>query len=136
MQYLSVLLIVFPTSHQLTTPGPRYEIVRAELKKLGYDVSAGLFNTFEFGPPQTRNRAWIIAGRNMNVDAAMLEAASFKMQPLPLSDFIFDNTKAARVLAAESGNESTREKKRKRDPSAKWHSKFEESCKKLGKAHD
>lgn len=41
--------------------GKTYKVIKQKLQELGYDVSSGIFNSSDFGLPQTRNRVIIFA---------------------------------------------------------------------------
>ena len=79
-----------------------------------------------------RHRAWVIAGKSGAFTArnAIAEAAQAKIQPLPLASFIMDNDAANAALEAYPPQKDRCDN----DKGAKWHEKFSDSCKKLGKA--
>ena len=63
--------------------------MRKKLVSLGYSVNAALFNTADFGPPQSRNRAWVIAGlKSYDTEMAILDAARFRCSSFPLMEII------------------------------------------------
>ena len=103
--------------------------MRKALEDSGYNVAAGLFNTMDFGPAQSRNRAWVIAGKApFNAWDAIAEAASYKVQPLPLLMFITDQEVALEQCA------KYRATKQKAERGVKWKDAFKEICTRLGKA--
>lgn len=107
--------------------------MRKALKDAGYNAAAGVFNTLDFGPAQSRNRAWIIAGKvPFMAQDAVAEAASYKVQPLPLRMFIADQEVALKQCANYPVT------KQKAETGVKWKEGFNQICKRLGKAtcHD
>ena len=64
---------------------PRYDFIRERLESYGYMVNAALFDTAEFGPAQSRHRAWIISGLGCNTVAAIKDVASLRCETWPLS---------------------------------------------------
>ena len=87
--------------------------MRKKLESLQYTVSAALFDTSDFGPPQSRHRAWI------------LEASYLRTESAPLSSCILDKVPVPKPLRVQR-------KAQKEDP--KWHKGYEECCDALGKA--
>lgn len=93
---------------------------------MGYNVSYACFNTASFGPPQSRNRAWIIAGLNCDAQQAIRDADRFKCAALPLSSCIAVNKDlpcpARRPKPANTRNATD----------LKWHTDFDKECELLG----
>ena len=90
-------------------------------------MSSARFNTASFGPPQSRNRAWIIAGLDCDVAKATSDAALFKCRTLPLSSCIAVNNKGKEAHVPQK-----RRKVVKNDATAKWHSGYAAACELLG----
>lgn len=110
--------------------GARYDIVRDALVDAGYDVAAAVFNTLEFGPAQSRNRAWIIAGKKpFLAKDAIQDAATYKVQTFPLSHFIEAQDVALGQLAAYPPA-----RYQKAESGEKWKDTFNQVSKKFGKA--
>ena len=103
----------------------RYSVIRKKLQSLQYSVSAALFDTSDFGPPQSRHRAWVIASRCCLTDSAILEASYLRTESAPLSSCILDNVPVPKPIRVQRRHQ-------KEDP--KWHKGYEESCKEFGKA--
>lgn len=99
--------------------------MRKKLESLQYTVSAALFDTSDFGPPQSRHRAWVIASRCCLTESAILEASYLRTESAPLSSCILDKVPVPKPLRVQR-------KAQKEDP--KWHKGYEECCDALGKA--
>ena len=109
----------------LCRPVSRYDFIRDSLESYGYNVCAALLDTADFGPAQSRHRAWIIAGLGCDAMRAISDAASLRCQTWPLSLCL-----PKPVLAPEVH----KGKKRKQSDDAKWMLQFERLREEYGKA--
>ncbi len=100
--------------------------MKKDLEALNYRVSADNFCTSDFGPCQSRNRAWIVAGLHCDTEKAIEDALAFKCCPLRLMGCLVDS-RIRTVVGKESKSKAT-------DRGKKWKTTFEEKCKELGKA--
>ena len=97
-----------------------------DLKALSYSLSAANFCTSDFGPCQSRHRAWIVAGLHCDTEKAIEDAMAFKCCPLRMLGCL---------VPKELGREVPKESKSKATHRGiKWKATFEEKCKELGKA--
>ena len=92
------------------------------MESYGYMVNAGLFNTADFGPGQSRHRAWVIAGLGCNTAEAIKDVASLRCQTWPLSTCVKPELKLGSIV----------EQGRKQKEGSKWKKDFEKLCKDHG----
>ena len=106
----------------------RFNIIAARLRKLGYIVHGGEFNTADFGLPQQRRRAWLVCilanqYRDIPGHSPVEDMNRFQRECLPLSSCLSTSV------------ELTRKKgKTRQDKNPKWKKGLQEQYKILGQA--
>ena len=105
----------------------RYDLIAQALSNLGYVICPTTCNSFNFGLPQMRPRAWVLAVlrdemRTPSDVASFMDA--FRCQPLPLAVCV-------RAKPAHQEPESRR-KQARLDPKAKWRQAYTEFAAQLG----
>ena len=100
--------------------------MKERLKKLGYSIAGDLYNTADYGVPQQRRRAWVLA---------VLTAEMACSQPETLTKCIHSfrrwNVPLEMCLESSVGEGPQKHTSRSGE---KWRNDFKEQCKIYGKA--